>query len=69
MLKSIKFIEESAVEAPAEGECKHGDILVGKATVKAHKHGWSLLGGRFVSQKCKAIHHAQLLNNAIYQCR
>ncbi|MEC4724293.1 hypothetical protein HWQ46_01860 [Shewanella sp. D64] len=58
----------NVVEIPPEDKCEHGDILVGKATVKAHKHGWILLGGRFVSQKDKAILHAQKLNAILLQC-
>jgi hypothetical protein len=61
-------ITSTAVEIAPEDKCEHGDIHVGKATVKAHKHGWILLGGRFVSQKNKAVLHAQKLNELLHQC-
>lgn len=58
-------VTAEAIEAPRSTDCKHGDILVGKATVKAFKHGWALIGFKFTSNKSKAIAYAQRINRML----
>lgn len=54
-----------AIEAPKSCDCKHGDILVGMATVKAFRHGWALIGSKFTSKKSTAIAHAKRIDRML----
>lgn len=54
--------EMGAIECPSEQLCKRGDIIFGSATVKAFKHGWALVGGRFTSKKRIAVNHAKQIH-------